>query len=402
MNNNSSEKKNTFDSSDEFNQEILSFTKNLQNRKTEVLNKIEELKKEKELLNKIKDTPYAIYEYISSQRNLKEHIKNILETGSTIFEPNNPLPPFSEIVACVDEIDDSWHKGNQIDGTPVFVTQKTEGYKKEKEKLEKARKRDEKFEHKEAEAIMQNEEFGSNFHRKISNYDYYYNQIPSYNYGGRDIMSYAQYQQTMIDPYREWFYNKEFKGALPILSSNIQEYENKIIYPSQSMLVHNSPSLAEICKAQNELLENNDVQESNKNQYNCDLIGKEKQNDQLIYDDIMNKDYESLFKDDEMPNIAHNAENNSNIIENFSQEEILRNSNDLKFDELFDESNSMISSQPINSFNLLLDDSKDDDFPDEISDKDNDMLQDKVENDAKSKIKSKYHPHLRDNEKVKK
>ena len=342
----------------------------MQNRKYEVEERIKELKSEYDLLNNIKETPSEFYEYLSSQRNLKEYIKKALETGSTRFEVNNSLPPFSEVIAACHEIIDLSKDDQLLPGNVVFVTQKTEGYKKEKERMKKEHKRDEKFEWKQENNEIQGEEWAIIPHMDLPPYNYYNSRLAPYNYGHRGMMDYSEYQHALYNPYGEYCINKEFKEVIPILNSNSKDCENHLVYPSQNALTR-SPSFADIwgAKEKHEGLNRNAPPNQNKMIY--EFMGKVRNNDQLPYEDFMNNDPENLFKDNnETENDARDEWNNdSDIIESLSQEEDCKNSKDFKFNELFDDSNSITSSQHINTpFKSLLEDSNDDDdYADEIS-----------------------------------
>lgn len=119
----------------EFLMEINKLNSSLLNRKKCIKEKMATLQKELQILEDSTQAPAAIVGYINNQRNLRERVKYALKTGSTKFDhiqSSDLLPPVSQL----DQTDVKYQVNRRVPQNElVFVTEKTEGYKKEQEKL---------------------------------------------------------------------------------------------------------------------------------------------------------------------------------------------------------------------------------------------------------------------------
>jgi len=186
--------------------EINKMNMNVMTRKNFVSKRIGELNHELKMLHHSKKTPESLVEYINGQRNMREKMKHVINTGNDDFDKltfKNPLPPlkgnFSE--SGLTEFSGVPQPGYF---EPVFVTQKTDGYRKEKEReqiLEHEKKRDKKERSKlhEADCMPEFEydQFNGNFDAPMS--DYSLSAANAYNYQSREQYDYDNYPVNMYD-----------------------------------------------------------------------------------------------------------------------------------------------------------------------------------------------------------
>lgn len=124
-------------SATEFLKEINTLNDNLVLRKKEIKDKIAALTKELDVLNSSKSTPGQIVNYINTQRTNWSNVVHSLKTGSSKFDrnvPSNLLPPISK---SIEEEEMELMNKRVPYNERVFVTKKTQGFKKEQEKNKK-------------------------------------------------------------------------------------------------------------------------------------------------------------------------------------------------------------------------------------------------------------------------
>jgi len=349
----------------EFLMEINKLNNNLLARKRTIKELMAELHKELEVLNESQNTPMAIVSYINNQRNLRERVLNALRTGSTKFDSNtsiNQLPPLG--ISNTNE-DDMQVNRKVPPNEVVFLTQKTEGYKKEQEKLQqqKERKRDQKYREKWGDLIQ---DFG---------YDGYYNTdepIPGYLDNGQNmfhlhhngIYGLDNLNHGEYDNY-ENYYGKNNKRFSSIFI-NERNNENKDAFQNSIL-----PEVAIIDKTfNNQSSDKNLISDKSKNgdrqsnifngipesnfsnkdlQGNCELIGKVEGTDLLPYDELAHPDGNDFLQNSHPGNQKDVKkeidDTSSDLFDNQSDEETKHNIKSIYNNnrDIFDDCASQIS-----------------------------------------------------------
>lgn len=182
-----------------FLKEVNTINEKLFNRKATIRERMTKLNQELDLLKDSQTTPKAFFEYIMKQRGLREMVKYSLKTGSTNFDPN----------MVKDEVDTLGHNYQDLFRHPentspkvpheaVFVTEKTLGYRKEKELEEQmlnGKKRDQKAMNKaynpEIVPSYEYDPYYGNFDAPIP--DFYNQGYNTYAYPSRGMYEYENY-----------------------------------------------------------------------------------------------------------------------------------------------------------------------------------------------------------------
>lgn len=301
--------------------ELNTLNEKLLNRKNDVKTRIKELTKELELLKHSKSTPQAILDYINKQRGLREVIVRALTTGSTNFDLsalNNEFPPLEHNLDENTHADDLGATRGVQPYEAVFVTQKTEGYRKEKEKEEKAlreKKRDEKFRYKQASPDMYPEYGYAPYYGKFDAPipGYYPQEVNAYNYPSRSMYEYGDFPLNMYENCEDYLYNKEEECIPHNLVPDEKLYDQRMLYPSQNPgLVTADPS---------------DLKDKNLNAFSkengsAELITKIQGERIPSFDDYLHNNDE-LFKDvhnNDANKVKKEINDESDLFDSFSQD----------------------------------------------------------------------------------
>lgn len=301
--------------------ELNTLNEKLLNRKNDLKTRIRELTKELELLKHSKSTPQAILDYINKQRGVREMIVRALTTGSTKFDPNTFHDDFPPLERNLDDNTHADELGANRRVQPyeaVFVTQKTEGYRKEKEKEEKAqreRKRDEKYNLKQGSPDMYPEYGYTPYYGKFDAPipGYYPQEVNAYNYPSRSMYEYGEFPLNMYENCEDYLYNKDEECIPHNLVPDDKLYDQRMLYPSQN------PALA---TADPSDLKDKIPNKFSKENGNRELITKIQGEGIPDFDDYLHNNDE-LFKDgqdNETNKIKKEVEEESDLFDSFSQD----------------------------------------------------------------------------------
>ena len=331
-----------------FLREINIINKRCADRKAEIESRMDELRKELELLLLTKKTPALLHEYMSNEKVLKEYMKQALVTGAAKLDQSNALPPFSDFISKNEESDDLWdtksYKNKEIVASLINKIECA----KENEEYGKQRKRDLKYDRKQQnDNLLRNLDEDYAEMNLISN-EYYNSCNPQYDCKNSEAEG---SRFPMFDAYGEYHYNKEFNCESPIFGKIPSKYEMNETCQNKNMPAYEK---SHIIEEWDELNKGDDVYNKlpfwKDNNSNWELIGKVQKNDQLLYEDFMNNDPESLFKEEEK-NIKH-EDNDSDLFANCSQDNNKNKICDIDVEEngesIYDSSESEDSENNIN------------------------------------------------------
>lgn len=235
----SPENKQEIDNMTGFLKEINSFNSKLVSRRKQIYAQIEILDNQLSLLESIKNTPQEMAEYIIQQRKLRVMIYKALKIGK--YPSNDSSLKYIEPLSkYIDKIKNSTEK-DLIAGPfkKVFITEKTEGYRKEMEmqdsdELEK--KRNIKGFHKENNCgieMLEIDPLQGNFETPFNDF---YNQGGPFNYpSSRGMYEFEQHPFGMYNGSEEL----ERTPHNPYLAE--QSHQNNNIFPPELPFCENLP-----------------------------------------------------------------------------------------------------------------------------------------------------------------
>jgi hypothetical protein len=193
--------------------EINKLNDNLLTRKNTINRRILELNEELEQLKNSRNSPKEIMDYIYKQRTLRESINQLLKTG------NVDLADIKDLKVLKKYLDEITENEAGSSNERVFVTEKTQGYRKEQE-IEQSKKRDQKSFYKQSEMMTCFDPYHTNFDTPMN--DFYAQGQPNFAYPSKGVFENDNYEDYYRDPMPQMPFQRE------------EMIDNRMVYPSQN------------------------------------------------------------------------------------------------------------------------------------------------------------------------
>lgn len=289
-------------------------------------------------------------DYIYKQRTLRESINQLLKTGNIDLSEIKDLKVLKKYL---DEINQN-EAGDSNLHERVFVTEKTQGFRKEQE-VEKLKKRDQKAFYKQSDMVPCFEPYHANFDASMA--DFYAQGQPNFAYPPKGRFDNDNYDDLYREPMPQ----------MPFLHEEM--IDNRMIYPSQNPEFNSNK---------------NGRHSSNKNDLNSSLIEKVLEDDIPDFDNILNKRESDIFPGEitkDKVKVKKEFDEESDLFAGFTQND--ENSKDAN-PNIHNFDKDLFGDPFSNADNLELDDSEDDNSDDYDDDDDEDS-----DSDDPNKINSK-------------